>query len=72
MKRQRLTFIMLILSMVSLAGALLLLGMTLCQVYILASYQGLPPVWQQVMFFVLLLMAGGVTVIELSCPRHQV
>lgn len=71
MKQDKALLFMLALCLVGLAGMMLLVGITFCQVYILATYQGLPPVWQQALFFALLLVAGGVTVAELSVRHRQ-
>lgn len=59
MERHKGTLILLLAGVVGLAASLLLIGLTLCQVYILASWQGMPPVWQQLLFFIVLLLAGG-------------
>lgn len=73
MERQKTPFVFSILFIFGMAGVLLLMGLTFFQVYILATYhQGLPAEWQQILIFTLLLLAGGVAVLELSCPRRQV
>ncbi|MBU0679873.1 MAG: hypothetical protein KKD73_00475 [Proteobacteria bacterium] len=73
MEHDKFHFVKSILVIFGVAAIVLLIGLTWFQVYILATYdQGLPPQWQQILMFTLVLLAGGIAFLELSCPHRRV
>ena len=69
-KKEKTNFCMLLFVVVCLAGSLLLMGLTLGQATILATWQGVPSVRVQILVFLMLIAVGAVAISRMSYPEE--